>query len=123
MKNKNCILDYCFLGNFNDTGSGKIRRTLNETVAKTESYIAHQMPDLLTFIVFMVVVTRFWDINDGSIEIGGENIANIEPETLLKSISIVFQDVTLFNNTVLENVRIGKKDATDEEVIKALIGF
>ncbi len=66
------------------------------------------------------LVARFWDINEGSIEIGGENIANIEPEILLKSISIVFQDVTLFDNTILENVRIGKKGATDEEVLKAL---
>lgn len=66
------------------------------------------------------LVARFWDVASGSIEIGGENISNIEPETLLKSISIVFQDVTLFDNSVLENVRLGKKNATDEEVIQAL---
>lgn len=66
------------------------------------------------------LVARFWDVNNGSIEIGGEDISNIEPETLLQSISIVFQDVTLFNNTVLENVRIGRKGATDAEVIEAL---
>lgn len=61
----------------------------------------------------------FWDIQDGVITIGGEDISKIDPEVLLRSISIVFQDVTLFNNTVLENIRIGKKDATDEEVIAA----
>ncbi|MFI3174285.1 MAG: ABC transporter ATP-binding protein [Bacillota bacterium] len=65
------------------------------------------------------LMARFWDINQGKITIGGEDISKIEPETLLQSISIVFQDVTLFNNTVLENIRIGKKDATDEEVIAA----
>lgn len=47
------------------------------------------------------------------------DISKIEPETLLSLYSIVFQDVTLFNNTILENIRIGRKDATDEEVIKA----
>ncbi len=65
------------------------------------------------------LVARFWDVTRGTITIGGVDISQIEPETLLKSISIVFQDVTLFDNTVLENIRIGKKDATDEEVIEA----
>lgn len=63
---------------------------------------------------------RFWDVTSGSVKIGGEDISNIEPETLLQSISIVFQDVTLFDNTVLENVRIGKKGASDDEVMNAL---
>ncbi|MDD3137956.1 MAG: ABC transporter ATP-binding protein [Lachnospiraceae bacterium] len=62
---------------------------------------------------------RFWDINKGTITLGGEDISQIEPETLLKNYSIVFQDVTLFNSSVMENIRLGKKDATDEEVIKA----
>ena len=65
------------------------------------------------------LASRFWDLNNGIITLGGENISNIDPETLLKSISIVFQDVVLFNNTVMENIRLGKKDATDEEVIEA----
>lgn len=47
------------------------------------------------------------------------DISKIEPETLLSFYSIVFQDVTLFNNTIMENIRIGKKGATDEEVIAA----
>ena len=65
------------------------------------------------------LISRFWDINEGLITIGGEDISKIDPETLLKSISIVFQDVILFNNTVMENIRIGKRGATDEEVIEA----
>ncbi len=62
------------------------------------------------------LAARFWDIDSGLITVGGMDISKIEPETLLSMYSIVFQDVTLFNNTVLENIRIGKKEATDEEV-------
>ena len=51
--------------------------------------------------------------------LGGEVIKNIDPECLLKNYSIVFQDVNLFNNTIMENIRIGRKDATNEEVIEA----
>ena len=65
------------------------------------------------------LAARFWDLNDGKISLGKEDISKIDPETLLESISIVFQDVTLFNNTVMENIRIGKKSATDEDVINA----
>lgn len=65
------------------------------------------------------LAARFWDINRGKITIGGMDISNIEPETLLSLYSIVFQDVTLFNNTVMENIRIGKKNATDAEVMEA----
>lgn len=65
------------------------------------------------------LAARFWDIRKGTITVGGMDISQIEPETLLSLYSIVFQDVTLFNNTILENIRIGKKDATDEEVIRA----
>ena len=65
------------------------------------------------------LAARFWDIGKGKITVGGMDISEIEPETLLSLYSIVFQDVTLFNNTVIENIRIGRKDATDEEVIAA----
>lgn len=65
------------------------------------------------------LAARFWDINRGKITVGGADISKIEPETLLSLYSIVFQDVTLFNNTVMENIRIGKKDATDAEVLAA----
>lgn len=65
------------------------------------------------------LAARFWDCNKGSITVGGMNVSEIDPEHLLFLYSIVFQDVTLFNNTVMENIRIGKKDATDEEVMAA----
>lgn len=65
------------------------------------------------------LAARFWDVNKGKITVGGMDISKIEPETLLSLYSIVFQDVTLFNNTIMENIRIGKKDATDQEVITA----
>lgn len=65
------------------------------------------------------LAARFWDIDRGRITIGGVDVSTVDPETLLKSFSIVFQDVVLFNNTVMENIRLGRKTATDEEVIKA----
>lgn len=65
------------------------------------------------------LASRFWDVNQGTITVGGMDISQIDPETLMSLYSIVFQDVTLFNNTVMENIRIGKMDATDEEVIAA----
>ena len=65
------------------------------------------------------LAARFWDINKGKITVGGMDISKIDPEILLSLYSIVFQDVTLFNNTIMENIRIGRKDATDEEVIAA----
>lgn len=65
------------------------------------------------------LAARFWDNDKGTITVGGMNVSKIDPEKLLSLYSIVFQDVTLFNNTVMENIRIGKKDATDEEVMAA----
>lgn len=65
------------------------------------------------------LAARFWDIDKGTITIGGSDISKIEPETLLKSFSIVFQDVVLFNNTIMENIRLGRKGASDEEVLAA----
>ena len=65
------------------------------------------------------LAARFWDIDKGKITVGGMDISKIEPETLLSLYSIVFQDVTLFNNTIMENIRIGRKEASDEEVIAA----
>ena len=62
---------------------------------------------------------RFWDIDKGVITLGGEDISKIDPETLLHYYSIVFQDVTLFNASVMDNIRLGKKDASDEEVMRA----
>ncbi|TCL59027.1 ATP-binding cassette subfamily B protein [Kineothrix alysoides] len=65
------------------------------------------------------LASRFWDADKGRITVGGMDISKVEPETLLSLFSIVFQDVTLFNNTIMENIRIGKKDASDEEVLAA----
>lgn len=65
------------------------------------------------------LAARFWDPTEGRITLGGTDISGIDPETLLQNYSIVFQDVTLFNNSVMENIRIGKAGATDEEVIEA----
>ncbi len=65
------------------------------------------------------LAARFWDITGGKITLGCVDIAQIDPETLLKEFSIVFQDVSLFNSSVMENIRLGRKDATDEEVRRA----
>ena len=65
------------------------------------------------------LASRFWDIQKGKITVGGMDISKIDPESLMALYSIVFQDVTLFNNTVMENIRLGRKDATDEEVLEA----
>ncbi|WP_373217995.1 ABC transporter ATP-binding protein [Ruminococcus sp. 5_1_39BFAA] len=65
------------------------------------------------------LASRFWDIQKGKITVGGMDISKIDPEALMSLYSIVFQDVTLFNNTVMENIRLGRKDATDEEVLAA----
>lgn len=65
------------------------------------------------------LAARFWDNDGGAITVGGMDVSKIDPEKLLSLYSIVFQDVTLFNNTVLENIRIGRKDASDEEVMAA----
>ena len=65
------------------------------------------------------LAARFWDIDRGKITLGGTDISGIEPETLLRSFSIVFQDVVLFNNTIMENIRLGRKGASDQEVMEA----
>lgn len=65
------------------------------------------------------LAARFWDADSGKITIGGQDVRKVDPEKLLSAYSIVFQDVTLFNNTVMENIRIGRQGATDEEVLAA----
>lgn len=65
------------------------------------------------------LAARFWDASSGKITVGGMDVSKIDPEKLFSLYSIVFQGVTLFNNTIMENIRIGRKDATDEEVIAA----
>ena len=65
------------------------------------------------------LAARFWDVDSGKITVGGMDVSKVDPETLMSLYSIVFQDVTLFNNTIMENIRYGRLDATDEEVIAA----
>lgn len=65
------------------------------------------------------LAARFWDIDKGQILLGGEDISKIDPEILLRNFAIVFQDVTLFNSSIKDNIKIGKKGATDEEVMRA----
>lgn len=62
------------------------------------------------------LAARFWDIQSGKITLGGQDISRIDPETLLTNYSVVFQEVVLFNASIMDNIRIGKRDATDEEV-------
>ena len=62
------------------------------------------------------LIARFWDVNRGEVLIGGKNIRDIDPEALMAYMSFVFQDVVLFNDTVINNIRIGKEGASDEEV-------
>ena len=65
------------------------------------------------------LAAKFYGLDSGKITLGGIDIAEIDPVALMKDFSIVFQDVVLFNNTVMENIRIGRKGASDEEVIAA----
>ncbi|AME04508.1 ABC transporter ATP-binding protein [Selenomonas sp. oral taxon 136] len=65
------------------------------------------------------LAARFWDVNRGSVSLGGININEIAPDTLLKNYSFVFQDVVLFNDTIYNNIKIGKENATHEEVLTA----
>ena len=65
------------------------------------------------------LAARFWDNQKGKITVGGMDVKEIDPEKLMSLYSIVFQDVTLFDNTIMENIRLGKKGATDEEVMSA----
>lgn len=65
------------------------------------------------------LAARFWDTDGGTVSVGGEDVKNIAPEQLLKNYSIVFQDVVLFNDTIFNNIRIGREDASEEEVYAA----
>ena len=62
------------------------------------------------------LAARLWDVTEGSIKVGGVDISTVDPEALLTDYSMVFQDVVLFDDTVMENIRLGKRGATDEEV-------
>ena len=98
----------------------------SETVLKDVSFVAKQGE--VTALVgpsgggkstALKLAARFWDVTKGSIKLGGTDISYVDPEALLENISIVFQDVVLFNNTIMENIRLGRRGATDEEVYSA----
>lgn len=117
LTNKGCDIVFDHVGFSYNTG---------ETVLKDVSFTAKQGE--VTALVgpsgggkttVSRLAARFWDIDKGKITVGGMDISEVEPETLLSLYSIVFQEVTLFNNTIMENIRIGRKDAADEEVIAA----
>lgn len=117
LTNQNCDIVFNHVGFSYNTG---------ETVLKDVSFTAKQGE--VTALVgpsgggkttVSRLAARFWDIDRGRITVGGMDISRVDPETLLSLYSIVFQDVTLFDNTIMENIRIGRKDATDEEVLAA----
>lgn len=98
----------------------------SETVIKDVSFVAKQGE--VTALVgpsgggkstALKLAARFWDVTKGSIKLGGTDISYVDPEALLENISIVFQDVVLFNNSIMENIRLGRRGATDEEVYAA----
>ena len=117
MKNDGYDIEFSNVGFSYETG---------DVVLKDDSFVAKQ-GEITALIgpsgggktTVSRLASRFWDANRGSITVGGMDISKVDPETLMSLYSIVFQDVTLFNNTILENIRIGKMDATDEEVIAA----
>lgn len=97
-----------------------------ETVLKDVSFIARQGE--VTALVgpsgggkttVSRLAARFWDYQKGRITVGGMDISKIDPEKLMSLFSIVFQDVTLFDNTIMENIRLGRKGVTDAEVLAA----
>lgn len=65
------------------------------------------------------LAARFWDVDGGAIRVGGIDVSTIDPETLLADYTEVFQDVVLFDNSIMENIRLGRLDASDEEVLAA----
>ncbi len=117
LTNKGCDMVFDHVGFSYNTG---------ETVLRDVSFIAKQGE--VTALVgpsgggkttVSRLAARFWDIDKGKITVGGMNVSEIDPEALMSLYSIVFQEVTLFDNTIMENIRIGRKDATDEEVMAA----
>ena len=113
------------LGFFSQNSSGKLRKIINENTSQTENFLAHQLPDMTgsaVTAVTMLVMLLFFDWRLGGLCIvllGGVDISTVDPETLLKDYAIVFQDVVLFNDTIMGNIRLGRKDATDDEVMAA----
>ena len=117
LSNQGCDITFSHVGFAYDNG---------ETILKDISFTAKQ--GAVTALVgssgsgkttVSRLAARFWDTKQGTITVGGMDISKVDPETLMTLYSIVFQDVTLFHDTILENIRLGKKGATDEEVLRA----
>ena len=117
LTNNGCDIEFNHIGFSYNTG---------ETVLKDVSFTAKQ-GEVTALIgpsgggktTVSRLAARFWDNGTGRITVGGMDISKIDPEKLMSLYSIVFQDVTLFDNTIMENIRLGKKGATDEEVLAA----
>lgn len=117
LTNNGCDIEFNHVGFSYNTG---------ETVLKDVSFTAKQ-GEVTALIgpsgggktTVSRLAARFWDNGTGKITVGGMDISKIDPEKLMSLYSIVFQDVTLFDNTIMENIRLGKKGATDEEVLAA----
>lgn len=97
------------------------KKVLNKVsfTAKQDEYTALVGPSGSGKSTVVKLAARFWDINSGKITVGKEDISKVEPEALFKMFSIVFQDVTLFRDTIYNNILIGNKNATREMVLKA----
>lgn len=102
-------------------GAGSAKTVLNgvSLVAKQGEVTALVGPSGSGKSTVSKLAARFWDPDSGTVTVGGVDIDTIAPETLLTDYSVVFQDVLLFNDTVMQNIRLGRRDATDEEVLAA----
>ena len=87
---------------------------------KAGSHIAFVGPSGGGKTTLASLIARFWDVKSGSIEIGGVDVKNIDSKELMNQVSYVFQDSKLLKTSILENVRMGRPDATDAEVMEAL---
>lgn len=117
LENKGCDVEYSNVDFCYENG----REVLHNVsfIAKQNEVTALVGPSGCGKSTALRLASRFYDLTGGKITVGGMDIAKIDSESLMKLYSIVFQDVTLFDNTIMENIRIGKKDASDEEVLKA----
>ena len=117
LSNKNCDIEFQNVS-FNYDDNQEILHDISFT-AKQGEVTALVGPSGAGKTTAARLITRFWDVQRGNIFVGGMNIKDVDPEKLMSLFSIVFQDVILFNNSVLENIRIGRKNASDKEVIEA----
>lgn len=117
MTNQGCDIVFDHVGFAYDSGEAVLRDV--SFTAKQGEVTALVGPSGSGKTTVSRLATRFWDYQKGSITVGGMDVSRIDPEKLMSLYSIVFQDVTLFDNTILENIRLGRKGATDEEVLTA----